>query len=1146
MFKKLLSFTVWVILLCVLLFVTIFISISNDWSTLSALFLWAGITIVVIISYAICLLLTRLYRDGRITGLFTRMRLSRMEYVLSEHWASGAAVIKRLQRKKPALPWFILTGKRCGKSTLLASSGLPIFSHDPQNSAVVPTRTLRWWFFRTVGFLDLSSLFLSKDTRFERAWLRLTKWCKHLQAPAGVIVCVSVSDLQDRDPMTLHLEARQVRAQFEPLIKSLKRRLPVYLLVTCCDNMPGFSLWASRLSTGQRRQALGYSWHVSPLIDSKDSAFLSPLFTTLKQGLDLVRISMLDGSQPTQELLSLLYFPEQLASLQPALQRYLGALCEPDAYFEPGTLGGVWFTASEQVSKNSAARQTLFIHDLMTERLPALSRSRETEFVGSLRRFYQYAGRPLIAGLAILALLFSGLLSASLMPGQAEKMTPEQLVASLQRLDDWHQHPVRYLPFIPLLQKRYQQVENELLATTVRTPALFTSGLRDFLSQAEHAQPAEKRQLILQLTQIITQQQRLLETVSLATASSLSVSPAKLNLTSTTQPLSAIQNIAVQRALLHRPEGVIQLAALRTALRRLVENDSESSWLTASAPELSSVSITDFWPTPATNDTRVDGRWTLAGEQQVQSWIAQVQQALGEEKRLNVFTDFDQRWPHLRQDAWLPLVLSVAKIQYQDMSPTQWQALLMATDRGNNPAQQLAKRLVSEMATVEKSQTQPWLRELRHLDALHQQAGHASLGLKVERLNQSLRQRLMALFRIKPSITTPAVTNSHLSSWLAWQNSLHAAIADAMGAPEFSNSLTRGLFTPAENAEKNPLQLVFHRFALMRTQIAPGTDDFGINAVWALYQSDARLLLGRALESSACWLQNSWQSQVMWPMAKNADSKNYNDQQDLTQQYLSDFIRGPAKSVLTIGKEGPQAGEYQGQTMHLTPEFMRLVNHVFSPDDVLALPQRENTRGQDALANLDAQQTPLEQKIKALEAKSYSVELLSQPATVPGGARLMPVGTRLNLSCDDQNSSLNNMNFSEKASFRWHPGHCSRVSLVIIFPGFELQYDYFGDNAWPDFLTDFAEGEHQFNAADFDEQATMLTTLGIKQVLVRYQTGKQDATQQAWQEWQGLNQQQNELNDRRQALSEQTTEQQFPTTLNGKISQLPATVAACQ
>lgn len=280
-------------------------------------------------------------------------------------------------------------------------------------------------------------------------------------------------------------------------------------------------------------------------------------------------------------------------------------------------------------------------------------------------------------------------------------------------------------------------------------------------------------------------------------------------------------------------------------------------------------------------------------------------------------------------------------------------------------------------------------------------------------------------------------------------------------------------------------------------------------------------------------------------MENNASRLEYQDQQDLAWQYLSDFIRGPAKSVLVVDDSGPKAGEFSGQTPGLTPEFLRMVNHVLRPDDVLAMPERENTRRDDALAALKEEQTQLEAQLAALETKTLELTLKSQPATIPGGARLMPTGTRLTLFCDEQQWKLNSMNFSEQAPFRWRAGHCRRASLVINFPGFDLTYEYFGDAAWPDFLEDFTNGQHSFKADDFPDDAAQLASLGIKEVMVRYQAGAQNRIQETWQQWQELRQALNDNADAQQDARSKKAEKQRPAALNSGFSQLPVSITDC-
>jgi type VI secretion system protein ImpL len=437
------------------------------------------------------------------------------------------------------------------------------------------------------------------------------------------------------------------------------------------------------------------------------------------------------------------------------------------------------------------------------------------------------------------------------------------------------------------------------------------------------------------------------------------------------------------------------------------------------------------------------------------------------------------------------------------------------------------------------------LRELRRLNQLQAMSVPGALIPRISKVQQSFQKKISALLKIDSKTLTPVLSDLNVKNWNAWKNSLHAAVSDVFATPKSSDRLTRGLFQTGAAGDSNPLQLLDSRFNVLRKNLSAERDDFASNAVWALYQNDAHWLVAHAMQRSACWLEQQWQSRVLWPMENNASRLEYDDQQDLAWQYLSDFIRGPAKSVLVVEDNGPKAGEFNGQTPGLTPEFLRMVNHVLRPDDVLAMPERENTRNDDALAALKDEQADLEAQMAALEAKPLELTLKSLPATIPGGARLMPVGTQLTLFCDEQQWKLNSMNFSEQAAFRWRPGHCSRATLVIKFPGFDLTYEYFGDAAWPDFLQDISDGQHRFKAEDFPDDAAQLTALGIKEVMVRYQSGSQNAVQDRWHQWQELNQALNDNAEAQQETGLKKAEKQRPTALKSAFSQLPVRITGC-
>jgi type VI secretion system protein ImpL len=1144
MFKKLVYFAAWALFLCLLLIVCVVMSVVLERSLLHAFALWLIVIIAVLLVRFVWGSVSGIAQAKYISGLKAKFKLTRLEYVLFEHWKTGAAVIKRIRRRKQPIPWFVLTGGRSGKTTLMAGAGLPLFSNEPESSLVVPTRTLRWWFFRSAGFLDLSSQFLNKTPAFERGWLRLVNWCGRLPAPAGIVVCVSVSELLEKDDADLHLHARHIRTQIEPLVSKVKRRLPVYLFITCCDRMPGFSHWTRQLSAAQRQQPLGYYWRSSPIVDGKDPALLDPLFRCVKDGLDKVRVSMLSGGEPDANTLALMDFPEQLPQLQPALQRYLAALCEPDAYFQPAALGGIWFTATEPVSKNSASRQAFFIHELMTRLLPTLSRQREVEPVGFGRRYLHKWGAMTFSALAITYLLIAGYFTGRLTAGTPALMETTAQVQQIENIEGWRRHPLHYLPFVPVLHHRHEQLEASIIAMTPRDTVNLRETADHYQQQFTDAVPEQKRALILDLARTLITKQAMWEKQPVSELLTQPPVPAALSMTGATVPLSRQQDVVLQRALIQQPGGRSQLVVLRELLGRLVNSDPQMAWLLAPSEELTPVNLTDFLPL-SEDKTQVSGLWTKQGTAQIQGWLDEIRRAGDEQVPMPELAAFEQRWPALRQTQWMTMMLAMNQQPAPVLSGEQWQTTLIALDQGNSPTMKFARYVSEQLDDIRAQDAALWLRELRRLNQLQAMPVPGALVPRISKIQQSIQTKMSALLKIDSKTLTPVLSDLNVKNWNAWKASVHAAVSDVFATPKSSDRLTRGLFQTSAAGDSNPLQLLDSRFNVLRKSLSAERDDFATNAVWTLYQSDAHWLVAQAMQRSACWLEQQWQSRVLWPMENNASRLEYDDQQDQAWQYLSDFIRGPAKSVLVVGDGGPRAGEFNGHTPGLTPEFLRMVNHVLRPDDVLAMPERENTRDDDALAALKEEQADLEAQMAALEAKPLELTLKSLPATIPGGARLMPTGTGLTLYCDEQQWKLNSMNFSEQAAFRWRPGHCSRATLVINFPGFDLTYDYFGDAAWPDFLHDIADGQHRFKAEDFPDEAAQLAALGISEVMVRYQAGSQNAVQDSWQQWQERRQALNDNAVAQQETGTKKAEKQRPTALRSAFSQLPVRITEC-
>lgn len=1144
MLKKIMSFVIWTVLLCILFIFCLFLSSWMGVSLFYAIVLW------LFFIFAVCLIslfresLSALQKQGRLRKFLSRHVFSRTERILYTHWKSGVRRLKQAKRINKMYPWFVITAAGSSQSTLLAGSEMMLASENRENREITPTRTLRWWFFRSLAFLELPGIF-SESGSVTSVWKRTASWFHAAPPLAGVIVCISVTELLNIRDETPVIGGRRTRARLEPLLNKTRRRLPVYFLVTECGYIPGFSSWISTLSPEQQQQPLGYYWLTPPTIDSRDPSFLCPLFDTMREGLNNARISMFSGAKPDADTLFLLDMPEQIQSLQPMLHQYVAAICENDVSLgSPApVLGGIWFTATEPVSNTSNERKSYFVGELFSRILPFINRNSKILYTCPIRGLLSRWGTLFIAGIVTFQLLFSAAMTLQVIASGKSSDVVSSL-SQLESTDAALQHPVRYLPFISVLHSRQSEIESTILSSSVIHSYDDREVIKRYSQDFTQAAPEKQRELILELARAIVAKESLLRGNFLSSSSGKSTMSSALTMMDSDIPLTPRQSLLLQRALLLRNGGEQQVSRLSRLLAELVSDDPQWRWLLAPAQDIPPMRSETYFP-GSSDKVSIDGIWTAEGTQQITRWLKEIRHAADKKTDLPALARFEQRLPELRQAAWIKFIVQLNRLPVSDMNEQQWSDILLNIAQGSSPATSLARRVNQQLADISNADASPWLLQLRKLVELQ---ANSDSGTLVRQFSQR-KQELNYVFWewLKKGKGTQVLTDPvvQAQSWTEWQNSLNAAVSDALNSPSETPLLTAGLFAPVEERENNPLLALSKRFTALRKNLISVTPDAGVDAVWTLYGQDKRLIIAHAMYQSGCWFQHQWESTVLWPMEHNARRIDYPAQQNLARQYISSFMRDSAKNVLSIGKDGAKAGEFEGQHIKLSPSFLSLINAELDPDDLLPMPERHKTREEDKLVMLREQQKNLEDKQKQLESKPRELSLHSLPATVPGGAGLMPVGTKLILFCDDQRWILKSMNFDEQALFRWRPGHCGRVTQLIQFPGFSLEYNYIGDSAWPDFLNDIAEGEHTYLAEDFPDQTALLRAQGIKKIMVRYKPVKQADIQQTWRQWQTLEKALDDNNTAQQASHSKSVDGDFPEAQRRLLSRLPVKIANC-
>lgn len=1142
MLKKLLCFAGWATLLCILLLISVAIAIWLDGSLYLAMAIWLVQLLAVLIFRALWAGISALWKKRNLSRLYAPLRFSRLEQVLFEHWRSGAAVIKRISRKRGNVPWFLLMGERCGKTTLMATAKLPIMSHQPESEQVTPTRTLRWWFFKTAGFLDTSSYFLHGKPAAKAGWLKLANWCGRLTAPAGVVVCVSCRDLQTQSMLELHQQARQLRTQLEPMMKSVRRRLPIYVVLTECDHLDGFTLWVSKLSPEQRQQALGYCWRQTPVIDRQDNTLLDPLFVSLKRGIDLSRISMMNGALPGTDFGELLNFPQNISQLQGPLHHYVAALCEPDAYFSSGSLAAVWLTASVEHPQHHQAREALFVQNLISQVLPANSRNRVAESFGKRQQWLDKWSVPLLVTVLAVALLLSAWQTRKLMVPVLNNDV-STLTQHIAQHEKWMAEPLHYTPFLPLLRKRHQSLEMALVEANDVTVNDIYSQLRIYRRDFYAAPPQQQRRMILELAQGILTRQAMLKGEALTTLAHLPKTPESLQLISAMHNAGDNEHLTLERAMLRFGKQTSGIAAMQLILKELVNSDAQWRWLVADDSQLTALRITQFWK-QSNSHVVLSGIWLEEGSRALVQYIELIQRASGEKQPLPIFTAFWQNWAGLKQDAWLEFVLEMSRqkplVPGQKASSSQ----LMALAREQDPVSEFIRQAHRELADIRDRDAHLWLVELRRVTFFKRPPAAFSWVRAWDDKEKYLRVAVRRLLRKDTSMAV--VSSSETVSWQQWNNALNEAINQAIATNGNSPALTEGLFNQGVVGKTNPLTSLWLTFTQLRKQMELTGNKIGTGAVWALLESQLNTLTSHAMATSACWIEQNWQSKVLQPLGNRAEHRDPQQQQEKAWRYLSDFIQESAINMMQPTAMGLRAAGFNGHVIPFTADFMQVINHVVEPDDLALMPEREQTRSHDEISRLEEQIAQREKQITALEKKVLTVDIASLPATIPGGARLMPTGTRLELHCAKGASQLDSSNLREEARFNWSPNQCSAVTVTVKFPGADIKHRYLGDSAWSDFLADFDGGEHAYTLDEFLPAGVgPLKDLAIEKVLVRFSLRGQQAVQAQWQQWKDLNEEIETLRALREEQLEHQRSRQQPGYFQGKLTALPTSVAMC-
>jgi len=325
-----------------------------------------GLLVLVILAFVVQRLLVR-RRAGRFHGELRGRQVGgdkdqsleidelrkKMDEAIATLKSSELGVAYRGSAALYALPWFMLIGpSAAGKTTLLRNSGLH-FPYADQGGMDIRgfggTRNCDWWFSNEAVLLDTAGRYTTEPTDHGewKAFLALLRKHRRRLPINGVLVAISLEELLTVDQSGLAQHVKIIRDRIDELITDLGCLVPVYLILTKCDLLHGFSAFFEDLGEHDRNQVWG-AWLAESAESENLAATLEARLGDLHQRLCAMRLRKLSMQRRFAAKGQIHEFPAEFQTAALRLMEFARLLFRPNPYQETPRFCGVYLTSATQ------------------------------------------------------------------------------------------------------------------------------------------------------------------------------------------------------------------------------------------------------------------------------------------------------------------------------------------------------------------------------------------------------------------------------------------------------------------------------------------------------------------------------------------------------------------------------------------------------------------------------------------------------------------------------------------------------------------------------------------------------------------------------------------------------------------------------
>lgn len=1013
------------------------------------------------------------------------------------------------------LPWFLVLGESgSGKTSAIKNTKLnsPI-GELSLTAGISVTRNCDWWFFEEAIILDTAGRYtIPIDEGIDREewekFLSLLAKYRKREPVNGIIITIAADKLREMNEAKLGDEGQNVRKRIDQLMRIMGASIPVYVLVTKIDLIPGMFEFSNLLPPKSRNQAMGY---VNRGLEAGWERVLDDAMTAVSRRLKELQFVLIHrGGEQEPEIF---LFSHGFERLRSGLGLFMQAVFKSNPYQATPPLRGVFFSSAIQEGKprpeftgfitaqDDERREVihntgLFLKDFFQCILP-----QDRNLFSPIPEFLRTQRTSLLIGLGSWALLWAcvcGIMGFSYVNARSSVSTALSGAPRIPELSGKASLDLLALNRLVTVIKRVEKVNRKWFVPVAgfrqgfeveeRMKARFVSLYRDKALRPFDASLIGGLDAVWEDSLGTERMNRfgcLVARIGLLReypgeemkdsfekfrdlADSL-LTAADPELTPGVAALFGDAYLDYLAWDTDRKTPERELTELLGVLERVLRNRENLrrvalAWIDP-PPDLRMI---EYWA--ELGEIAYDDRVTISGvyteesRKQIEAFFGILETSVADTRVIvKEKQDFWNWYQSQSYEAWSTFALSFPReAEGIDRVPGGRQIVSsMATP--HNPYFDFLDRMAKELAGIPQVSGEPsWVSLVLELDRVRALAGIATgkePATLLERIeNQKNKMLRKTVGRVDKRQAAELKTREDAAKVWGEYLSTIEQLAQVVSSPEVCFKTISDYNTDAGKAA-SPFTAALNRCLKLQTLLKREDAPF----VWDLVLGPQRFLLSYGARLAGQVLQQRWEEEVLGGIRGLAGDDVSRTLFTENEGLAWKFVAGTGKPFITRNQFGWCAPKETEARIPLREEFFDFLNT--GPKSIV----------------------PYE--------PSYMVNIETLPIEVNEGASIKPYSCVLSLQCLEGKTMLENYNYPQKQTFEWSPEKCGEVTLSILFTDLTVTRVYEGKLGFAQFLAEFTHGARTFGAEEFPRGREKLEKMGVTSIKVSYKiTGSRPVT----------------------------------------------------